>query len=77
MQKTTLYLPSETVRRMRQAAKRLGKSRAEMTREALDEYLDHSERVRGLPPSVGMGHNKDVRAADDEAWLAKHWGPRS
>jgi hypothetical protein len=73
MQKTTLYLPSDTVRRMRQAAKRLGKSRAQIAREALDDYLVRSERYRGLPPSVGMGSNPDVSAADYEEWLDRHW----
>ena len=76
MRKTTIYLPESTERRIRQASKRLGKSRAEITREALETYLDGAERTRGLPPSVGMGANPNVKAADYEARLAQRWPKR-
>lgn len=76
MRKTTVYLPESTERRMLRAAKRLGKSRAEITRAALEEYLDRSEREGGLPPSVGMGENRAASAADYEARLASLWRTR-
>jgi hypothetical protein len=74
--KTTIYLPESTERRVRQAAKRLGKSRAEITRTALEDYLDRSERNAGLPASVGMGENPLAPAATYEERLARRWGRR-
>lgn len=76
MRKTTIYLSESTERRMRRAAKRLGVSRAEITRAALEEYLDRSEREGSLPPSVGMGENPQASAADYEARLARLWRSR-
>lgn len=55
MRKTTIYLPDATERRMRRLAKRLGVSRAEITRAALEDFLERGERSGALPPSVGMG----------------------
>lgn len=74
MHKTTIYLPEGTQQRIRRAAKQLGISRAEITRAALEEYLDRTERNGVLPPSVGMGENPNARAADYEERLEKHWG---
>lgn len=74
MRKTTIYLPETIHRRMGQAAKRLRISRAEITRAALEEYLDRSERAQGLPPSMGMGENPSARAADYEERLERGWG---
>jgi Arc/MetJ-type ribon-helix-helix transcriptional regulator len=75
MRKTTVYLPDSTARRIRRAATRLGVSRAEITRAALDEFLERSERNGALPPSVGMGENAASAAADDEERLARYWRP--
>lgn len=75
MRKTTIYLPEETERRLRQAAKRLRKSRAEITRTALDRYLDDAERETPLPPSVGSASNPGFDASRYEEWLAEHWKP--
>jgi len=74
VRKTTIYLPESIHRRMDRAAKRLRLSRAEITRAALEDYLDRSEQARGLPPSVGMGDNPTDRAADYEQRLARGWG---
>ncbi len=76
VRKTTIYLPDALERRMRQAAERLGMSRADMTRQALEQYLDRSESQHGLPPSVGMGDNANAGAADYKNRLAKGWGRR-
>lgn len=76
VRKTTIYLPDALERRMRQAAERLGMSRADITRSALEQYLDRSESQRGLPPSVGMGDNAATSAADYKERLAKGWGRR-
>jgi predicted transcriptional regulator len=74
VKKTTIYLPEGTERRMLDAARWLGKSRAEMTREALEQYLDRCDAGRGLPESVGMGENPRARAATYEDRLAEAWG---
>lgn len=74
VRKTTVYLPESTEQRMRRAAKRLGKSRAEITRSALEDFLDRSERTGGLPASVGMGENPNATAANYEERLARRWG---
>lgn len=76
VRKTTLYISDQIDARLRRAARRLGRSRAQLTREALAEFLERNEREPGLPPSVGMGSNPDVRAADDEARLARAWRRR-
>lgn len=76
VRKTTIYLPDALERRMRQAAEKLGMSRADITRQALEQYLDRSESRRGLPPSVGMGDNGDAGAAGYKERLAKGWGRR-
>lgn len=76
MRKTTIYLPDALERRMRQAAELLGKSRADITREALEQYLDRCEDQRGLPPSVGMGDNAATTASSYRERLAKGWQRR-
>jgi len=76
MRKTTIYLPDALERRMRQAAEMLGKSRADITREALEQYLDRCEDQRGLPPSVGMGDNAATAASSYRERLAKGWQRR-
>lgn len=73
MRKTTIYLSVSTEDRMRRAARRLDKSRAEITRIALDEYLTRNERQATLPPSVGMGENAGATARDYEERLAERW----
>ncbi len=57
-------------------AKRLGKSRAEITRTALEDYLNRSEGATCLPPWVGLGDNPNAPAADYEERLARYWGGR-
>ncbi|MDQ3719191.1 MAG: ribbon-helix-helix domain-containing protein [Actinomycetota bacterium] len=73
MRKTTVYLPDETEQRMRRAAARLGISRAQITRAALEQFLERAERRDVLPPSVGMGENSATAAADYEDRLARYW----
>jgi hypothetical protein len=73
--KTTVYLPESTHRRVGRAAKRLGKSQAEITRSALEDYLDRSERAAGTP-WLGIASNPNAPAADYKERLAKYWGRR-
>jgi hypothetical protein len=72
MEKTTLYLPKEMQRALREAAKREGESQAVLIRRALAEYLERSSQ----PPlrSVGMGEDARLAARDAEDWLNAEWG---
>lgn len=74
MNKTTLYLPEELHRRLRQAARRTGRHQADVIRCALDAYLQESRAPR--PRSIGAGEDESLSAADTEAWLREHWRDR-
>lgn len=71
MRKTTLYLPEEMQRGLKDAAKRTGKSESLMIREALAEYL-----VKQAPPRpkiIGMVSDGTFDARNTKAYLRKHW----
>ncbi len=72
MEKTTLYLPREMQRALREAARREGEPQAVLIRRALEEYLEK----RGRPPlrSVGMGEDASLAARNAEDWLDAEWG---
>jgi hypothetical protein len=70
MEKTTLYLPKELQRLLRDTAKATGRSQTELVREALDAYLSKVERP--FPQSVGIGDD-DLTARDSEKWLMREW----
>lgn len=74
MNKTTLYLPRETHRRLRDAADRLHRAQADIVREALDRYLEAEEAP--IPRSIGLGSDPDVTGAGSEDWLRQNWRPR-
>jgi Ribbon-helix-helix protein, copG family len=74
MQKTTLYLPDELQRQLQEAARRMGRSQADLIREALETFLGT------LPPpkarSIGLGDNPDLHGEDSEDWLRRAWGAK-
>ncbi len=72
VQRTTLYLPIDLQRALRDEARRRGRPQAQLVREALHAYLSSQER----PPvtSVGLGEDGAVSARDAEAWLEREWG---
>lgn len=74
MEKTTLYLPPELHRALREAARREGKSQAELIREALAAYLAQRQR----PPfrSLGAGEDEELSGRTSEAWLERAWSER-
>ncbi len=74
MDKTTLYLPGELHRRLRQAARRSGRPQADVIRAALDAYLRESRPDR--PRSIGAGEDETLGARDIEAWLRERWRDR-
>lgn len=70
--KTTLYLPRELHRALKEAARREGKPQAELVRGALEEYL--SKRPRPAIGSIGAGADEELSASRSEEWLADEWG---
>lgn len=74
MEKTTVYIPEDLQRALRQAARRQGKPQAVLIRQALEEYLEKIGRP-GLS-SIGAGEDKELAARDTEGWLKSEWGGR-
>lgn len=75
MQKTTLYLSDEQHAELKFIAKRTGRRRAELIRQAVDDYL--KRQPRELPRSIGMGSDPDLKATEIDEWLAKNWHPEA
>ena len=73
-EKTTLYLPQELHRALKEAAKREGKPQAALIRSALEEYLGKGERPSLR--SLGMGEDDQLSARNSEDWLVGEWAGR-
>jgi Arc/MetJ-type ribon-helix-helix transcriptional regulator len=71
-EKTTLYLPAELHRALKEHAHRSGRSQAELVREALESYLE--EMAWPPPGSIGAGEDDSVSARESEDWLTREWG---
>jgi predicted transcriptional regulator len=74
MQKTTVYLPEELHRRLRERSRRTHRPQADIFRAALEGYLD-AEPVTA-PTSIGAGVDEEVTARTSEDWLRSHWPGR-
>ena len=74
MNKTTLYFPDTTQRRLRDFARRTGRRQAEVVREAVERYLDAVPAP--LPSSIGSGEDDSLRGRDTADWLRENWRPR-
>ena len=74
MEKTTLYLPQDLQRALRDEARRSGRPQAQLVREALRSYLDGRDRPQ--PSSLGLGDDRELAARDSEDWLAREWDRR-
>ena len=72
MTKTTLYLPVDLQRALRDEAKRCGSSQAELLREALAQFL--GARARPQPMSIGIASDGSLAGRDSEEWLRRTWG---
>lgn len=72
VEKTTLYLPSELRRALKEAARSEKKAQAVVIRRALEEYLERRERPRLR--SVGIGEDRELSGAESEDWLRAEWG---
>jgi len=71
MEKTTLYLPIELHRALKEQARRSGRAQAEIVREALETYLAGTSWPE--PVSIGIGSDKEVSARTSEEWLRREW----
>lgn len=74
MEKTTLYLPTDLQRALREQARRSGRPQAELVREALRTYLETTASPR--PRSLGLGEDTELSARKSDEWLARRWGER-
>ena len=74
MNKTTVYLPDELQRGLKDVARRTGRRPAELIRAAIEEFLRVQERP--LPRSVGAGEDPELAARDSEDWLRANWQRR-
>lgn len=73
-EKTTIYLPRELHRALKEAAKREGKPQAALVRSALKEYL--GKRSRPSLRSLGAEEDEELSARESEAWLRAEWKRR-
>ena len=71
MTKTTLYLPVDLQRALRDEAKRSGASQAELVREALALFLGARERPH--PLSIGVAASSSLGGRESEDWLRETW----
>ena len=71
MEKTTLYLPDDLHRALKEHARRSGRPQAVLMREALQAYLEGATWPH--PSSIGVGEDDGVSARESEAWLAREW----
>jgi plasmid stability protein len=74
MQKTTLYLPDELQRQLQEAARRTGRSQADLIREALATFLGTVEPPKAR--SIGIVDDPDLHGEDTEDWLRRNWGAK-
>jgi hypothetical protein len=73
MQKTTLYLSDEQHAALKYLARRTSRRRADLIREAVDDYL--SRQPRQMPRSIGIISDPNLRAVDIDDWLKENWHP--
>ncbi|MDP8969008.1 MAG: ribbon-helix-helix domain-containing protein [Actinomycetota bacterium] len=72
MEKTTLYLPADLQRSLRDLAKRTGRSQADLIREALGTFLMGQSRLR--PRSIGIVRDQGgPPAAEAKQWVRRQW----
>ncbi|MFI9508857.1 CopG family transcriptional regulator [Nocardia sp. NPDC052566] len=75
MRRTTVKLPDELDERLRHEAQRRGVTVAEVTREAIAQYLAAPPEGRRRFGAAGAGHSgrSDVSSRIDEI-LSEEWG---
>lgn len=75
MIKSTFYLASDRMAALDALAKQEARPKAEILRDALDEYLER--HARPLPSWIGMIDDDDdsLTSTNVDEWLAAHWHP--
>jgi hypothetical protein len=71
MRRTTIFLDDQLLRRVRQFARREGKSLAAVVRESLAAYVSGGRRGNRLPSLAGRfasGHRDTSERADELLW---------
>jgi predicted transcriptional regulator len=74
MDKATLYLPAELQQALKQLARRQKRSRAELIREALEQYV--RAQPHRLPRSVGIAASGELDATEVKDWIRESWAKR-
>jgi predicted transcriptional regulator len=74
MKRTTVFVDDALLRKAREAARRSGKSFAQVVREALAQYVGRGQ-TRRLPSVAGMfrsGHTDTSERAEELLWQDPH-----
>ena len=71
MKKLTIRLPPELRWALKEAARREGKSQAELVREALSAYLARRKKPRLR--SLEAGEDPELSGRTSEKWLEEVW----
>ena len=71
MEKTTLYLPTEVQRALRELSRRRHQPQAVLIREALQGYLSKQQPAR--LKSLGLGTDDKVTGSSSEGYLRRRW----
>ena len=68
MKRTTVFADDETLRKLREIAKRENSSLAQVTRKALTEYVSRRRPKRARLSLIGIGRSgrKDIAARAEE-----------
>jgi len=74
MEKTTLYLPAELLAQYTILARKRGRPKAEVMRDALAAYAARQERE--MPDWIGMLDGEDdFNSSNVKSWLRENWEP--
>lgn len=71
MEKTTLYLPAELQRSLRELSRRTRQPQARLIREAIERYV--AEQEQPWPSSIGAAADGTMSARESGAWLRSEW----
>lgn len=74
MEKTSLYLPAELQRALRDAARREKRAQADIVRDAIATYLAGKPRPKPEIIGAARGSKDDgVGSANIKAWVRSEW----
>jgi Arc/MetJ-type ribon-helix-helix transcriptional regulator len=73
MKKTTVYLSDEQTRYIKDRAREVGSSEAEVIRSAIDRLAEAQPIARKRPRSIGAFSSDTIHGRDFEGWLAANW----